>query len=60
MVEAWGGHEAMVQLLLRREDVNPETFHYLLQSWTALTFAAKSGNGAGVRILLERNNVRCR
>jgi len=50
-----GGHEAVIKLLLEREDVNPNTTDW--RGWTPIFRAASKGNERVVKLLLERGDV---
>ena len=53
---AWGGHEGVVEMLLGREDVNPNTAD-TKYGRTPLSWAARRGHEGVVKILLERKDV---
>jgi ankyrin repeat protein len=55
MIAARGGHEAVVQLLLNRDDVRTN-IQDDISGWTALVHAASEGHEAVVRLLLERDD----
>jgi len=52
---AWNGHEGVVRILLRRDDVNPEKPGHFGQS--PLCHAARNGHKGVVKILLGRDDV---
>ncbi|KAJ2988192.1 hypothetical protein NUW58_g4110 [Xylaria curta] len=56
MYAARAGHEAVVKLLLARDDIDPETTS-IEQGWTSLSFAAVGGHEKVVKLLLAYPNV---
>ena len=50
------GHEAVVKLLLERDDVEADSKD--VEDWTPLVFAVQRGHKAIVKLLLERDDVK--
>jgi ankyrin repeat protein len=55
LLAAWGGHEAVVRLLVERDDVEADSKDE--DDRTSLSWAAARGHEAGVQLLVKRNDV---
>ncbi|PWW80907.1 ankyrin, partial [Tuber magnatum] len=52
---AQSGHGSVVELLLQRGDINPDSSD--VGGWTPLSYATESGHESVVKLLLERGDV---